>query len=573
MLNNKQLNIVVGLFAFILFCSFIHPFHIHPYRNFYHDVGAGLALFVGIGALCKISRIELSVPSSVLLPIGLAVFVGLQVINGFLILPMDGFFPIVEFLCLGMAMMFGATIAANPDGLRKLCFGFSWLFVLTGLVSLVFQHLQLSTADLMPFVMPIKRVISIRPYGNFGQPNILALIDCFALASVWWLYTNEGLRKWPAIGITVGILWGIALTQSRVAWVILPLFVLISCFQSQVGEVNVHRKVLLGLLLLFALMVLATPSFFSLCGSVVESVNERAAHTSVRLTLWQQAWKMSQMHPWFGIGWLQFSANQVMLASLFPPTELADYAHNIVLNFAAELGWPATVIILASSAYWFYVSCIKHWNDIQIRYIGLILIAIVVHSMVEFPLWNAFILIPFGVMVGAVHGKQLGIATLSLARAWMGIVAFGAVVAIVVACWDYQRVTDGFQSAYREQVLHQPDDGGTNKPEWTLFPQFFDYFRINKIAIYSGMPASDIEFLEKMSLNFGFPPVLERLALAYALNQRPAEAVQVLISSQRLNINYYPNTYALWGSYAKQNPAMFGQIFVSLPLPEKAKQP
>ena len=571
MLNNRQLDRVLAVFAFVTFCGLIHPFHIHPLRNYYHDALCIVALLAGIGLFCSVKKIELRIPSAVVLPLGLIVVIALQTWNGFILLPMDSFYPIVDLLCFALAMIFGATLALHSNGTEKLCISFAYLFVAVGLVSVVFQHIQLIGVDAMPFVMPAYERSALRPYGNFGQPNILALMLCFSMASVWWLYGSRRLSAWLALVLVVVFMWGLTLTQSRIGWIILPLFCL-ACWIQPPNCASVSKKVLVGLLILFAAMVVCAPHILTALGVSVEAMAQRAGHASVRIVLWQQAWTMSCMHPWFGVGWLQFGSNQVALASLFKPTELADYAHNIVLNFAAELGWPITLIIFGSTAYWFRLSCAKAWNNPQVRYLSLILIAVAAHSMVEFPLWNAYVLVPFGVMVGALHGDGLGARQVSLARAWLILFLVGALSAVGFVSWDYHRVVQGFQALYWQQTGDARGEGGTEKPAFTLFPQFFDYMRIDKIKLYTGMPKSDITFLENMALSFGFPPVLERLALAYAFNHRPAEAVQVMVSEQRLHELYYPKSYALWATYAKQDPALFAQVFNHLPKPEVVNQ-
>jgi hypothetical protein len=572
MLNNKQLNWLIASFSFLMFCSWIHPYHLHPLRNFYHDTLCIVALITGITCFAFVKKIELKIPSSIVLPLGLMVIVALQALNGFLVLPADSFYPLVDLLCFALAVIFGATVVSQRGGREKLLYGLALACISAGLLSLLFQHIQLIGIDAMPLVMPIKDHLVPRPYANFGQPNLLALVMCFSIASVWWMYATRSLNKWVGLGIVIALLWGVTLTQSRMAWMILPCFVLANWFQP-INCTPVARRTLISLLLLFMAMVVSAPHILDMLGFPIASLADRAAQTSVRIILWKQAWALSLLHPWFGVGWLQFGANQVKIAYLFPPTEPVDYAHNIILNFAAELGWPITLLVIVGVGCWFKVSCINHWNKPPVRFLSLMFIAVSLHSMVEFPLWNAFILIPFGVMVGAVHDVSLGLKSIQAAREWVISFCIASIVSIGVVCFDYHRVVNGFQALYQQQTNDPIGAGGTEKPEWTLFPQFYDFFRIDKIKIYQGMAQSDITFLEKMSLEFGFPPVLERLSLAYALNGRPNESLRVVIIEKHLFEGYYPNTYALWAGYAAISPDQCGVVFNHMPKPEKMKTP
>ena len=566
MLNNKQLNFILAVFLFLLFCSNVHPFHTHPLRNFFHDFLSVFALVTGIGLLVCVPKVELRVPSAIAVPVGLAIVVALQVFNGFISQPMDSFYPLVDFLCLGLAMILGATLIPDSGDLPTLSQNFSWFFVCLGLISVLFQHVQLAGLHAMPIVMDTDHNAALRPFANFAQPNILALILCLALASVWWLYSTRKITARISVGMVIPLLWGITLTQSRIGWIILPIFMMVCWFQPP-DTAPLYRRVLLGLMLLYIALVLTAPGLLAHAGIFIETAGERAGQTSVRTVLWQQAWAMSVLHPWFGVGWLQFGVHQVQLAAFFKPTELSDYAHNIILNFVAELGWPITILLVVCTTYWFKSSCLSRWQKPEVRYFSLIFLAIAAHSMVEFPLWNATILIPFGVMVGAVHNKDLGVSKIGLSRPWIISFLILSLSFMAFACWDYVRVVNTFQ-ALRQRGPTTTVAAESINPGFTLFPQYYDFFRIDQVNVYPGMPRGDIAFLEKMSLNFGFPPVLERLALAYAINNRQREALQVLISYQHLHEIYYPRVYKMWQTYATDQPEIFAEIFKRMPVPK-----
>jgi len=559
-------NRTLALYLFLAFCSFLLPYHVRPVSNFYHDALAIIALIVGIGLLSISSKVEIRLPSVALLPVALIIVIALQTQNGYMLLPTDGFFPIVELLAFALAAIYGATLVATEHDLEGLCLRFAWMFMLVGLVSVVFQHIQLAVVD-VPFVMAAGSKHEVfRPYANVGQPNVLALLYCFSLASVWWLYSQKKMRVRIAIGIVVILLWGLALTQSRIAWIILPAFT-VMCWFPPVDSAPVRRRVLVIFCALFVAMICAVPGVIEMTGLKVESVAQRAGQTSERIVLWQEAWAMSTLHPWFGVGWSQFGANQAQLAVLFKPATVSNHAHNIVLNFAAEIGWPITLLIVVCSTYWFRKCCISKWANPQIRFICLIFVAIMIHSMLEFPMWYAILLLPFGVLVGAVHRPELGLRQIVMAREWIILFFILAMAAFTFVFWDFQRVAATYKVAVEQETATVKDSNYLNKPQVTLFAQHYDFLRVAQIRIFPGMPVQDIAFLEKMSLNFGFPPVFGRLALAYAENNRPREALQVLLTNQRLNEQYYPNSYRWWAALSKENPALFGEIFRRLPVP------
>lgn len=567
--NQKQLNWIIVAYAIITFCSLVHPFHVHPLRNFYHDLLSVTALVVGIGLFAMLARIDVSVPEAVLLPMVLLTIVSLQLASGMLLQPADGLFPVVDLICLALAMVFGATLAATPEGFQRFGVVMAWMWIAYGLVSVLFQHVQLVNLDAWPWIMPAPDRTGLRPYGNLAQPNLMALHLCFALLSAWFLYVTNRLQARTATVIALLLLWGMTLAQSRNMWTTLPV-IAFGCAFAMPGYRQVSKAALAGFLAAFVGMVLVAPHITALLGVPIDSVVARAGQTSERVVLWKEALAMSLDHPLFGVGWLQFGVHQVATAGQFPPSGVADYAHNIVLNFAAELGWPATLVILAGAGWWFKTNCLDRWREPQVRLLGLVIVALILHSMVEFPLWNTYVLVPFGVVVGVLQRRDRGIHPAQMGRLPVLASVLCMALAMGFVTWDFGRVVDGYRKLLREASVADPTQLQPYMPSFTVFPQFFDYLNVNKVRIYAGMPTADIEFLERMTLSFGFPPLLERLALAYALNHRPAEAARVLTAEQRLHIHYYPFTYATWKEYEQHDPALFGDILRHIPVPDQA---
>jgi hypothetical protein len=571
MLNQKQLDRTLFIYAAILFLSFTLPIHASPFRTYFHELLGVMSVIFVLGYMGCLPQINLRIPKLVVVPVFLIVIIGIQISYGLILYPIDMIFPILILVCFVCAIIFGATIAMQENGIEKLSLVLATTFVLAGLVCVILQHLQVLNLPLRPFVFPLSFKQQLRPYANLGQPNLLALLLCFSLASVWFLYLKQRVKPLAGLVIAVTLLWGIALTQSRIAWMILPLYLILSWRHPSQTQ-RISKIVAPLLLLLFAGFVFFMPHFFSLLGIVVDTMWERAGQTSVRIVLWQEALRMSLMHPWIGAGWYQFGPQQILLSTYFSPTEYSDNAHNILLNLLAEIGWPITILLIIGMAYWFYAACIRRWNNVEVRFLSLILLAIAIHSLVEFPLWFCFVLVPFGVLLGALHVERLGWENYVIARGWL--VGFFTAAALIATglTWDYLRVVNGFVALKSQVEGKIPDVGSTDKPDFTVFPQYYDFFRLFKISVGPGISDADLHFLEHVSLRFGHPLILARLALTYANNNRPNEALQVLITMQRLFAGNYADVYAAWKEYAQLSPSLYAEIFNRLPTPEITKQ-
>jgi hypothetical protein len=571
LMNNKNATPSLAILAFFTFASYLIPFHHHPYRSYYNDASAIVGVIIALSWIGFQSKAVLRVPSSVVLPLMLIVIIGLQTFHGMLLFPIDSVFPILYLISFALALILGATCAAQPDGLRKVSFTLAATFIVSGLLSVFFQFVQLVNLNWYPYVMPLLHDRAWRPFANLGQPNLLALLLSFSITSCWYLYVTRQMKATLSLSFAVFLLLGLVLTQARICWVVLPML-LVLCWHQPAECPKVSKLALSLLLVLYIALVIYTPDLLKGVGIVLETVEERAGQTSVRQVLWEQGWTISLLHPWFGAGWFQFGAQQAMLSPLFPPTEYSDYAHNIVLDLASEIGWPLTVIIFLAAAYWFYQCCIRQWKSLPVRYMSMMLLAISAHSLVEYPLWYGYILMPFGVMIGALSVAELGWRDVMVNKKGAAAFFLSSALLISAITWDHNRVVNGFVALVWQQAGQKSGIGSTERPEFTLFPQFYDYFRVAKLPIGPGMPKEDIQFLERVSLRFAFTPILGRLAIAYAENQRPTEALQVLIAIHRLDDVDYPRIYAHWKTYAEKNPGLYGEIFKRMPLSEGRRQ-
>jgi len=531
-------------------------------------------VLAGLIYLACIQEGKIRLPAILVLPLGLIIVIGLQTLNGLLLYPIDALFPVLTLLGFAAALILGATLAESGQGLPSIGVALGWTFIVSALISLICQHVQIANLDASPWVTLITNHHFLRPFANLGQPNLLALLFSFSVASVWYLHLMRQLRAAPALLLIVLLLWGSALTQSRILWIIYPLFVVLF-WKAPENTRPVPKMTLIGLAVLFAAMVFLVPLLIQFLGLNADNVLNRAGQTSARLILWKQAWSFSLLHPWFGAGWYQFGAEQIRYAQFFGTVDYADNAHNIVLNFADEIGWPLTVLVFSSAAYWFYVCCVRCWTSVQVRYLGVLLIATLFHSMVEFPLWYGFFSIPFALISGAVHRDRLGYKDVRVSRPLVILVALLSVAAILFICVDSVRAMQAFKSLDEDQPQVQRASGETvlpfARPTFTLLPQYYDYFALHRVHIAPDNARENIPLFQRQAQRFGFPPVLESLALLYAWDNHPDQAVMILIKIQRLYDNgsgEYAVVYSHWETLATADPVYFGAIVQRLPRPK-----
>lgn len=564
--ESKANTRVLMFLAASLFFAYLLPYHVYPFATFYNEWLAVFGIVIAFAYCVKEKTIFVQVPWITMIPLGMAVAITLQALSGMLNESSEAIIPIAYLLVASLAILLGASMAKDKNDSWRLCLSLASAHLFAGIISVAIATLQYMGAEFGSLMMYMSRETgeAIRPHANIGQPNQLALLFCISLASAWWLFQVERLKINSLIAIVLMLLWGLVLTQSRIGWIIVPAFAFACWFwRGNEGFRVIPNGVLVGLIVTYLALVLTLPTISSLLGVVTNSAAERLGGTSIRLVLFQQALEISFSYPWFGAGWGQFGPQQLAFATNFPQSLYSRHAHNIVLNFAAELGWPITVLIFCGLSYWFCRICLFRPITKQVAFAILFFIAVLVHSLVEYPLWYAFVLLPFALLVGMVHQEQIGSAEIRLSRKYIMAALVVLMSGSVGIAMDYRRVVAGFLELEFGSAGLGILNTVKEKPVFTAFPYMFDYFRFVDTIPRLDMSEDEIAFMERVSRRFGAGIVLARMSQIYALNGRQDDAVKSMLTIQRLHPHYYRKAYEEW-SYA---PKEYKSIFNRLPPP------
>lgn len=304
-----------------------------------------------------------------------------------------------------------------------------------------------------------------RAVGNLRQPNHL----CSLL--LWGLAAATGLH---ALGRLPG----------RLLAVVLPLLVL--------GvELSASRTGAAGLLLFLAwglldrrlprsarLALLATPLLYLAAwgamawwGSVSQQVLGAGARLAAdgglgesspnaRSNIWGNALRLIAANPWTGIGFGEFNFAWTLTAFVNRPTAFFDHTHNLPLQLMVELGVPLALLVMAllGLALWQAWRRCARATDQSSALAGrtalVLLLLTSLHSLVEYPLWYAYFLLPvalaWGLLLGLPVAEQ-SVETTGAKAASVGGLLAGLLMAAAgaLAVLDYQRVV----------VIYSPPEG------------------------------------------------------------------------------------------------------------------
>lgn len=305
-----------------------------------------------------------------------------------------------------------------------------------------------------------------RAFANLRQPNHLALLLAWGLIAATFLYAVAEGRVWQAAALGTGALLvvGLALTGSRMAMAFA--LILGAWGLADRGLPTRARQYVLAIPLVFALAALALWGLNEL-GSIPYFGSERlermasgeASLSGHRVTLWLNTIEMIRQHPWTGVGWGQFNLHYSLGTFERPALPVFTHAHNLPLHLAAELGVPAAAAAcLAFGAWaWRCRAAMRHEHG---RWLAAGLTLLLMHSMLELPLWYAYFLLPGMAAVAALSAIQIQRdAPGSIQRQWAAPAAAvsGLLVLALAAAlaWDYAKVVPAYSNAPTDRSLEQ----------------------------------------------------------------------------------------------------------------------
>lgn len=317
-------------------------------------------------------------------------------------------------------------------------------------------------------------------YGNLRQRNQFATLSSLGLLSVLWL-SRSG--RWPyallcicclaaanaASGSRIGLLQWIVVTVAVACWtgpdrkrwlgwsvVALAAYVaaavvlpgLLEGFTGQTG-LNVFSRILAG------------PS----CGT--------------RSVMWPNVVELIAQRPWAGWGWGELDyAHYVHAYGGQRFCDILDNAHNLPLHLAVELGVPAA-LVACGFALWALLKG-RPWaeTDASRRIAWLAIAVLLLHSMVEYPLWYG----PFQMALGLALGllwRQRGTAAAGPSMVLRSGFAILASVALAYAAWDYRRISQLYVATGQRLPAYADDTLGKARASWL----FRDQVRFAELSI------------------------------------------------------------------------------------------
>jgi O-antigen ligase len=412
-------------------------------------------------------------------------------------------------IMLPMAVAWAAAVTAGPlagqaeDGHADT---FANAMLLCGLVNTLIAMVQVFAPDWTNWAdgsLIARSGLPGRAVGNLRQPNHLASLLMWALIA---LVPVAQRGRW----------WSLRLNR--------PMLALMGALLILAEVLSASRTGMAGMLLLAVwgaadkrlarhvrLGMLSAPLVYALFWAGMDAWARETAHTffgavrvaaggdlsSHRFAIWSNTLDLIRMHPLAGVGFGEF--NFAWSLTPFPgrPVAFFDHTHNLPLQFAVELGLPLATLVMALLVWALWQAAQRSWRvqgeaGTASRAALMMVLMIGLHSMLEYPLWYAYFLLPTAWAWGLALRQPLrgGDDTRDTApqdntgpkpSPWVRALGIVMVLGTLFAMVDYRKVTviySGSSSGEPAMSLPERIDRGRTS---LLFEHHADYAAVTTI--------------------------------------------------------------------------------------------
>ncbi len=395
------------LAAILLGFAWLSPFHYSPWVMFSSEVstfGAGLCVLAAlIQQNIKIPRAQLFLLPFTFIPMvqwgfGLVFDLSTALLSTFYLL---GFWFMV---------VAGYNLSLGQQKRDQIFSGFSLLTIIVSIATCFISICQWLNVE--SHFVHMLHLIGNRPYGNFGQPNNMATFLIIGLLGCLYLYEKNKVTLWLLLPSALIILFTIALSQSRTSWIVFP-FLLIYWIVKQFKKQKRFgfAQGFLWCLAFFLIAGLILPYItqfieFSTNTEITETSSfvARAGSGHERIGMWIQILHAIAQQPWLGYGWSQTSVAVVDSIQYGTVHVWFNSAHNVLLDIIIWNGIPLGTVIITYFVFWFLWLNQQAKNTISIIAIMMVC-AVLIHAMFEFPQRYAYFLLTCGFLLGIVQAQ------------------------------------------------------------------------------------------------------------------------------------------------------------------------
>jgi O-antigen ligase len=275
-----------------------------------------------------------------------------------------------------------------------------------GAIGMVLAIIQVFAPSLADGNLVAEPTMPGRAVGNLRQPNHFSTLLVFACSGAAWLGARRRLPAWLASGLITFYIWGIVLTASRTGMIGMAFLLAWGLVDKRLPVLL--RWTLLGAPVLYGLfwggMYLLAHMDSHVTFAAEARLHDKSDISSSRFKIWANVFELIRQHPWWGVGYGEFNVAWTFTPFPTRPIAFFDHTHNLPLQWAVEFGLPLTILMtgLLMLAYKTLLAGMRSGAPQEADTAGLTTLAACcvmvtiagLHSLLEYPLWYSYFLLP-----------------------------------------------------------------------------------------------------------------------------------------------------------------------------------
>lgn len=311
-----------------------------------------------------------------------------------------------------------------------------------------------------------------RAVGNVRQPNHLSTLLLWSLIALVPVARSGQLLGWrisgrALLGLGSLLTLGVVLTASRTGVVGILMLSVWGVFDRRLSRPIRQALVAIPGVYLLGWLGMAGWSHLTHATFGGEARLAEADLSASRFGIWRNAWDLVLAQPWTGVGIGNF--NYAWTLTPFPgrPVAFFDHAHNLPLHVAVEMGLPAATALTLALCWGVWQAWRRSFSqtdeDVSAssRAATMVVMVAGVHSLLEYPLWYGYFLLPTAWAFGLALRPSPHVApppcpptagaawtpppASVLYEPWRMVLALLMILGAVLAAIDYQRVVVIYQ--------------------------------------------------------------------------------------------------------------------------------
>lgn len=366
----------------------------------------------------------------------------------------------------------------------------------------------------------------VRPAANLGQPNQLATLLLWGTLATFWAWARAKIGVAVAVILALILLFGVALTASRTAWLAVWLVIAVAWWWRAIWKSKYVPWLLtvLGLVFSLCVLILDFSGSHSRLAQMAVTTTSTVSPGSMRISGWLHLAQAILERPFFGYGWAQTAKAYILVSESAPALHtIFGAAHNLFLDLVLWCGLPVGGLLswIVLRKFW---QMFRQVNSPEKAVLFFFLLVVANHALLELPLHYAYFLLPVGLVLGTflAYDPQFK-PILKIGKIGFSVLGLVSAAMLSITLVDYLKVENSYAllrfewAGYKLASNPQP-------PNLIALNQWHGIIKHARAVPKAGMPAAELEEMRQITLLAHKPIDFRVLARSLALNGKIAES-------------------------------------------------